>query len=172
MIEWLATPAEWAFRLLPALIGRPTLRIRILEDRDDTQVGGLSFEVENVGSRPTSLQPVIEVSYFNFRRVEERAFFDVRELDRELLPFKARLLSATGRGLSKLYGAGCLRSYIFRPTKGRPARAYVRGPFLQAMRPTRFWYERLRFKITGRLSDESPRGLREYEIMKRSRGPH
>jgi len=151
---------------------RPTLRVRISRDDPDDKIGGLVFEVENVRDTVTSLEPTIHVSFLTPRRKYGSAVFDVREIDRELPPYKAKQFSASARQLPAIYSVTWFRTYVFRPTRGFKACVRVRNTFLQPMTQIRFWIERTRFRLTGRVHDLGPFTLDEYETLKRSQGPH
>lgn len=158
------------------LFGRPSLRIRIFEEKESEPVGGLRFEIENVGNRPTSLRPEIIVTYWVLERRElrkKKAAYAVRESDRELPPFKARVLSASARDLHPNYGFSWFRSYLFRTTTGHWTRAHVRHALLDPLSPLRFWWEMIRFRTTGRLdAGATSMSIDRMIDDQRARGPH
>jgi len=100
--------------------------------------------------------------------------FLVRELERELPPFRPRLFHASApAGLPPWYLFSCLRVYSFRPSRGRVARVRVRNVDLDRLPACIFLLERWRFQLTGTLpKDTGPRTIEEWEGRKRSRRPH
>jgi hypothetical protein len=81
---------ELCGQILGWLLGRPTLRVRLIEDHPDAEEGGLRFEVENRRDKVTSLDPVIVATFLTIERVRSRTVFDVRELERWPHPFRQR----------------------------------------------------------------------------------
>lgn len=166
---------NWILRLLAWVARRPLLRVRIVEDERDGQVGGLVLEVENASPTPTSLEPVIGSTFWfpekgRYRR--GRALYDVREVDRELPPFKARVLTASARRLPPGYGFSWFRVYEFKPRQGPRLRVRVRNAILEPLGAARFRFELWRFRLTGRVQQATPATLAEMETHRRSRGPH
>ena len=89
---------EWVVRFLAWLARRPVLKIAIVEDEPGRQAGGLVFEVENARPALTSLVPTVRSRFWFpeggwYRK--GHGVYDVRELDRELPPFKAKMLTAS-----------------------------------------------------------------------------
>lgn len=166
---------EWVLRLFAWLARRPVLRVRIVEDEPDRQVGGLVFEVENASPTVTSLTPLIRSTYWfpekgRYRR--GNAVYDVREVDRELPPFKARLLTASARRLRPGYGFSWFRVYEFKPRRGPRARVRIRSAMLEQLSVVRFRFELWRFRLTRRVQKATPVTLPQMEAHRRSRGPH
>jgi hypothetical protein len=158
------------------LAGRPSLRVRVIQDRDSEEVGSLRFELENVGSRPTSLHPLILVSYWlpirgHFKR--QTATFAVREIDRELPPFRAKVFSASSEGLHANYGFSWFRTFTVRTTTGHWTRVHVRHALLDPLSAPRFYWELGRFRALGRLPrSASSMNIDEFEAQRRRHGPH
>ena len=166
---------EWILRFLAWLARRPVLRVRVAEDKPDQEVGGLVFEVENASPTVTSLEPVVRSTFWVLERGRYRrgkAVYDVREVDRELSPFKARLLTASARRLPPIYGFSWFRVYEFKPRRGPRARARVRNAIMEQLSATRFSFELWRFRLTGRVQRATPATLADMEADRRSRGPH
>lgn len=158
------------------LFGRPSLVVRVFEERESEAVGGLQFEIENVGSRPTSFRPQIHVTYWvpeGVRILRRKAVYDIREVDRELPPFKARVFTASARGLHHNYGFSWFRTYLFRTTTGHWTRAHVRHALLDPLSPWRYWWELVAFITRGRLN-AGARGMSMDKMIedRRSLGPH
>jgi hypothetical protein len=151
------------------------LRVRIVEDKPDCQVGGLVFEVENASQTVTSLEPVVTSTFWFPERGRYRrgkAVYDVRDVDRRLPPFKARLLTASARCLPSGYGFSWFRVYEFKPRRGPRARVRVRNAILERLGVARFCFELWRFRLTGKMQKATPVTLAEMEAHRRSRGPH
>jgi hypothetical protein len=157
------------------LFGRPSLRVRVFEE-NETQVGGLKIEIENVGSRPTSLMPHIHIAYWvpeGPRIIHHKAVYDVREVDRELPPFKARVFTATGRGVHHNYGFSWFRSYLVRTTTGHWTRAHTRHALLDPLSVWRYWWELALFRTRGRINAGAARmSITRMGEDRRARGPH
>lgn len=154
---------------------KPVLRIRISKDDPETEVGNLEFEVENISQTLTSLAPIGKSSFLlpkgeKFRK--GHGFYDIRELDRQLPSYQPKIFTASSRGLPQNYIFSWFRVYTFRTTTGVAKRVRIRNVLLEPIGFFRFYYERLRFKLTGTLKDYGPMNVEEYEIRKRSQGPH
>lgn len=103
----------------------PSLRARVYRDDDSADLGGLKFEIENVGGRPTSLNPAITVSYWLLKDGALKpgtATYAVREVDRELPPFNARTFTASKVDTPRNYGFSWFRTYTFTSSTGHVAR--------------------------------------------------
>lgn len=160
---------------LKYLFSRPALRVRVFEEKEE-EIGGFRVEVENVGGRPTSLRPEITLTYWVLERKAMRwkkAALDIREVDRELPPFRAKLFSATARGLHPNYGYSWFRSYFVRTTTGHWTRVHTRHALLDPLSPAQFWWELIRFRTTGRLNaGATSMSLQKMVEDRRARGPH
>lgn len=166
---------EWVFRFLAWVVRRPLLRVRIVEDHRDGRVGGLVFEVENASPTISSLTPIVRSTFWSPRRARYHrghAIYDVREVDRELPPFRAKLLSASARSLPPGYGFSWFRVYEFQPRRGPCTRVRIRNANLQPLSVVRFRLELWRFRLTGRVREMTPATLAELEAEERSRRPH
>lgn len=166
---------DWILKFLAWLARRPMLRIRVAEDTPDRQLGGLVFEVENASPTVTSLEPVIRSTFWfpeKGRYRKGQAVYDVREVDRELPPFKAKLLTASARRLPPGYGFSCFRVYEFKPRRGPRSRARVRNAMMEPLGTGRFQFELWRFRLTGKVQKATPVTLADMDADRRSRGPH
>ena len=164
----LMSALAWATR-------RPRITVRIATDEPNEPVGGLVFEVENTSLSVCSLATEIQVKVLypcKGKLVPGTAIFDVRELDRELPPYKAKLFSATARVLPPGYGHAWFLTYVFRPTRGIAKTFRSRNAMLQPTTYCRFHLERIAFKLTGRLPGNTEMTSEEYKAIKRSQGPH
>ena len=156
------------------LADRPSLRARVLEDKG-SEVGGFRFELENVGGRPTSLEPLIAVSYWIPRQGRLRrktATYAVREVDRKLAPYEARIFSASGSGFDPSYGFAWFRTFTIRTTTGHWSWIHVRHALLDPLSASRYWWELGNYLLRGRLHDSGPMNLDRFEDDRRMRGPH
>lgn len=167
--------AEWLFKFFAWLARRPLLKIRIVEDKPEQEPGGLIFEVENAGPTSTSLMPTVRSWFWFPERGHYRkgyAVYDVRELDRELSPFKVKMLTASPRSLPPGYEFAWFRVYEFQPRCGPRARVRIRNSMLEPLGPLKFAYELWRFRMTGRVDKATPVTVAGMEAQRRSRGPH
>lgn len=125
---------ELIVRFVAWVIRSPRLNIRIIDDDPDQQVGGLKFEAENTTPTVSSLNPIIGARFLypsKGRYVHGTATFDVREVDRELPPFKAKLFSASARQLPPGYGHAWFRVYSFHPMRGVSRAVRTRNAMLE-----------------------------------------
>jgi len=116
------------------LVRRPKLKICISEDEPNREEGGLIFEVENQSNTSTSLITTIDVSFVTVKRQPAKMKFDVRELDRSLQPFTAKVLSASAREIQPERGHGWFRTYTFRPSKGPATMVRLKKRFIGGSR--------------------------------------
>ena len=159
----------WVFSWIS---GRPELIIRIMQDNPEEEIGGLTFEVENRASKPTSLKPLITVNFMTSKGDPAQMEFDVRELDRLLQPFKPKLFSASAKYVQADRSHGWFRTYIFRPSNGPAAKVRIRNAHLDVIGALSFLIERNWFKLTGKVKGNGSTNINEYRAKKRSRGPH
>ena len=156
------------------MLRRPRLNVRVTEDEPETP-GGLKFEVENTSPSASSLDPVIQARFVYPSKGRMRrgaATFYVRELDRELPSFRAKLFSASAIRLPPGYGHAWFRVYRFRARRGVPRRVRIRNALLEPLNPVRFWFELLRFRLLGRVKKGGSMTLSDHQALKRSQGPH
>jgi hypothetical protein len=81
---WIERALDFIFRVGAWFSGRPTLKVRIIEDEPDRAIGGLVFGVENVSPQVTSLSPTIGSTYWYPKRAfmrKGRTRYAVRETD-------------------------------------------------------------------------------------------
>lgn len=169
------TLLDYLVRILAWIFRRPFLNVRIIKDEPNQNEGGLQFEAENSSQTPTSLHPVVTAKFLYPERGRYRrgaVTFDVRELDRVLPPFQAKIFSASARQLPPGYGCAWFRVYRFWPRRGVPRRVRIRSAMLEPLSPWRFWLELWRFRLFGRVIKCGPMSLPEYQAIKRSQGPH
>jgi len=154
---------------------KSVIRIRISKDDPDLRAGNLEFEVENTSQTLTSLMPIVESSFLIRKGktlIKGHGYYDVRELDRQLPPYQPKIFSVSSRGFPQNYIFSWFRVYTFRTTTGAKKRIRVRNVLLEQIGFFPFHYERLRFKLTGTVKEYGAMNVEEYEIRKRSQGPH
>lgn len=154
------------------LTGRPKLKVRIIKDDPDKEVGGLEFEIENQSKTETSLSPRVRVRFLTYKGKATYMDFDVRELDRHLAPFEPKLLSASARFVQPERFHGLFRTYSFRPTNGRALRVRIRNASLEEIGLFRFLIEKLWFKLTDKVNVNRSETIDKYRARQRARGPH
>jgi hypothetical protein len=159
-----------------AWLGRvPRLAVRVLEDSPDKPLGNLRFEVENRSASITSLAPIVRCRFFfpvKGRMVKGRADYHVREVERQLQPYRPQIFEATPDALPSAYQFSWFRTYVFTPTRGLATKVRVRNCFLEPLSMARFIYEWLLFRVCGTVKDYGPMSIDDYARMKRSQGPH
>lgn len=157
------------------LAGRPSLHARVFEEKQPEEAGTLRFELENVGQRPISLKPIISVSYWVLEkgRLRRKAgTYAVREVDRELPPFKAKVFSASGQGLHPNYGFSWFRSLTIRTTIGHWTRVHVRHQLLTPLSAPRFVFELALYRVFGLIESDMARSIEDFDDQRRRQGPH
>lgn len=160
-------------KILLWFLSRPTLQVRIQEDEPTREIGGLTFEVENISDEVTSLSTIVTANYFSLKREFFINTFDVREADRNLPPFTPKQFSASAREEQLQRGNGWFRTYVFTPTKGRSCRIRIRNAYLEQISFLRFYIERCLFRYTGYLiGGKTSTTAREYRARQRSKRPH
>ncbi len=172
----------WLLKIIKSFVqwclskpSKPVLRIRISKDDPDLKLGNLEFEVENASPTLTSLMPIVESSFLfpkGIKWQKGRGYYDIRELDRQLPPYQPKILSASSRGYPQNYSISWFRIYTFRTTTGEKKRIRIRNILLEQIGFFRFYFELLRFKLTRTFKNYGPMNVDEYEIRKRSQGPH
>ena len=175
----LGTVLKWFFdlviRVIEGAIRRPTLHVRILENKREMEIGGLRFEIENRSAHQTSLLPQITASFLypsQGNYMPGRAVFDLRESDRHLASYEPRILSATPRELPPGYGFSWFLKFKFRPSRGITRKVYLRNAYLEPIGLFRFLFERMKYRLTGKVRKYGPMTEDEYDRMKRAQGPH
>ena len=162
--------AAWlAFR------GNARIQVRIVDDNAHEPPGILQVEVENIGKSPTSRAPAILVKSYDpagNRWILKTVRFDVRELDRELVPFKARLFSATAAEVEARHLFSWFRTYTLRTTSGQKACVRVRNAAMKPVSRIPFFLDRIAFRVAGRLRDDSSKTIDAWAADRRARGPH
>jgi len=166
---------SYAISLLRYLFDRPSIRVRVYRDDDSADLGGLEFEIENVGGRSTSLNPAVTVAFWLLKGGALKrgtATYAVREVDRELAPFKARTFTASKVDTPPNYGFSWFRTYRFTTSTGHVGKFHARHQLLHRLSPLAHHWELFSFRVLGRLRSDMPESLDHFEAQKRLRGPH
>ena len=169
---------EWLEELARGLMRRPSLRVRVTADKTedgDIVAGGLEFEIENVSSDMTSLDPIIRATEWCIekgRLVRVRVVYDVRDTDRSLHPYQARVLTATARSFHFGHHHAWFRTLHFRPRRGRVATVRLRNASQIPLGPFRAKWEFILLRLLGKSSEKSTISIDEMEAQRRSIGRH
>ncbi len=156
-------------------LGRPSLAVRVLADDAERDSGCLRFEVENRSGSVTSLHPEIDGRYFypsKLRLARGRNRYFVRELDRRLEPFSPVILTATPEFVREHYSFSWYRTYVFRPTRGRTRKVFVRNALLEPLGRVRYTMELLRLRTTGYVRPDPHSSIDALHRLQRGQGPH
>ena len=156
-------------------INRPLLVVRIFKNDPELAIGGLQFEIENQSRNLTSLYPHIQSAYWHLRNgkyVKSKTIYDVCELDRALQPYSPKILTASRRHHQVDFIAPWFLIYKFFPTRGCSTTIRIRNSSLVPLSLWQYWIELFKFRIRGKAIDAGPYSNREYEMRKRSQGPH
>jgi hypothetical protein len=159
-------------RVLGWLLSWPTLRVRLIVDDPDIEVGGLRFEVENRGDKLTSLDPVIIATFLTVNRIRGCTVFDVRELDRSLPSFTPKIFSASAREPHPDRFHSWFRIYRFSPSRGRTCRLRIKNASLQPMGMFSYWFHRVAFHFGCIFEEKTSATTTEFRAKQRTRGPH
>lgn len=131
---------------------RICIRVRIhsetfdIKEPPNLEVTGV--EIENIDSRVTSLEPTVIVSGYTPKKECEHSSFEVKDLERDLPPFKPKLFRAVYK-VPATYSFLLFRTYTFRLTRGSGKRLRVWSASKRNIGVIRFHYELLRFKMFG-----------------------
>jgi hypothetical protein len=113
-----------------------------------------TFEVENLGSRPTSLARDVKLKgYSGVGRKPFRAVLTIKLEQRTLQPCVPMEVTAANK-VDSTYVYTWYRTYTFRPTRGFRARVRVRSASCVPLGVVRFYFELARFRFTGWVYDE------------------
>lgn len=80
-----------------SLTSEPRLRITILEDDPMSLNGGLRFEIENIGDKPTELHPLVRSTFITTEGGRYDMIFDVHGTDLSLSPYIKKRFEASAR---------------------------------------------------------------------------
>jgi hypothetical protein len=124
----------------------------ISEDLDrDTYI---KCEVENIGGRQTSLQPVVTLKAYTQKRAFRRYEGRIVENERDLPPHKPKIFTVDFHA-GNIYDFLLFLTYTFHPTRGLSKSVRVRSATLERVGFWRFRYELTCFRWFGRFSDQT-----------------
>jgi len=166
---------EDPFYLLDLYRKRVRIRIRILDENFYSKGSpGLSFEIENIGLTPTSIEPIVLFSGYLPRPQHNRdgkitlvrydLAFDINDSLRILMPHTPVQFDATngkcdGRELAPKLRFMFFKTYTFSFTRGRKHKVRLRSADRVQLSYLRYIYERLDFALRGArsLPESEPR---------------
>jgi hypothetical protein len=115
-----------------------------------------TFEIENLGARPTSLAR--EVKFKGYSPVERKPIRETLTIDRReqrtLQPCVPTEVTAANNKVAATYVFTWYRTYTFRPTRGFRARVRIRSASGVPLGLFRFYLELARFRLTNWVYDE------------------
>lgn len=135
---------------------RIQLRVRNLGFvRGDTSGRGLTFDVENLGSTNTSLEPVFTVTAYSPERIKAEYTFRIQTTDRRLPPLEVKSVEGWhSHSENRSIIWGWFMVVTVQITKGRNVHIRVRNAQFKELGWFRFHYERLRFKFFKVVPDD------------------
>jgi hypothetical protein len=146
---------------------RARVRVQLLEEQFYLQKSpGLKFEVENLGTTVTSIEPIVRFDGFlprpkgerfvdGIKLVPYRLDFKIDENAHRTLPpstpvtFTVVNRLSAGRELSDRLGFMFFKTYVFTFTKGRKVKVRIRSADHVRLSWTRYVFERLHFALRG-----------------------
>jgi hypothetical protein len=134
---------------------RPRLNVRLLDEEFDVKEAPhlqitTRFEVENVGTEKTSLEPEVLFSAYTVKGEHQRCSHTIIEGDRALPPFTPKVITLIVKEKAS-YPFLWFRTYIFRLTRGRAKRLRIRSEDKIRLSYPQFLYELGRFRAFNRL---------------------
>ena len=134
---------------------RIRLRIRNLNFvRGDSSGRGLSFDIENLGSAGTSLEPTFTVTAYSPERTKAQYVFRINGNDRKLPPLEVKSIEGWhSHSESRSIIWGWYMVLTIQLTRGSNVRVRLRNSQLEQLGWLRFHYERLRFKVLHQTPD-------------------
>ena len=134
---------------------RPRLSVRLLSEEFDVVETPLlrittRFEVENVGTEKTSLEPEVLFTGYTVKRVRRQFAQKIAEEDRSLPPFSPKTITLVVKEEAN-YPFLWFRTYAFRLTRGASKRLRVRSEDTVRLSYPRFIYELGMFRAFNRL---------------------
>ena len=136
---------------------RPRLRVRLLDEQFEVRERPYleittRFEVENVGTEKTSLEPEVLFTGYTVKRQRHRGAQKIAEEDRALPPFTPRTITLVVREEAN-YPFLWFRTYVFRLTRGRRKRVRIRSEDRVRLSYPKFLYELAVFRAFNRLPE-------------------
>lgn len=118
--------------------------------RKDLSGRSLAFQIENLGSSPTSLEPTFRMKGYTPKREPFDLMFRIQGETRKLSPYEAVSVQGFHSGPESTTLAFCLYSTLVVPlTRGRNVVIRVRNAEFEPIGWFRFHWEKLRFKWFG-----------------------
>ena len=108
----------------------------------------LRFEVVNVGTSPTSLEPHVFCTGYEIKRLDQTARLEISELDRLLPPHATCTFNAVGR-TDATYPFWLFKSFRVCPTRGRDRVTYTRSNYRKVIGRLRYDLELTLYRWTG-----------------------
>ncbi len=112
----------------------------------------VGYEIENIGSKSTSLSPTILITGYTPDRKPMKVRAKVTIPDRELPPFNPKLCQAEFE-FSTTYPYLLFRTYTFKLTRGAKNRVRVWSASLRNVNRIKFLYELFLFKSFGKYNE-------------------
>jgi len=134
---------------------RPQLTARLLSEEFDVKENPFlqittRFEVENVGTEKTSLEPEVLFSGYTVKGEHRRSAQTIVEADRSLPPFSPKTITLVAKEEAN-YPFLWFRSYSFRLTRGSNMTVRIRSEDKVRLPYLRFIYELGMFRVFNRL---------------------
>ena len=144
------------YRLYIAYVSRRRLRVRILSETYDVKSEpnmsiDLSFEAENLGEIPTSLDPQIYIKALSGHDASPmKVDLEVKSTDRKLEPHHPKICSAYTVDTAE-YPFTWFRRYYFPISKGRKAVIRILNASNVEIGFTKYWWGYFMYRVFGRL---------------------
>ena len=137
--------------------GRVRIRVRLLNETFSPKENpnlevNTTYEIENIGSSPTSLIPQVTISGYAPDKDRISTSFEIEGLDRHLPPFQPKQISAAFK-VEARYMFLLFRTYTFRPTRGSTKRIRVWSVSQRNLNCFQFHYELMKFKLLGKYDE-------------------
>ena len=134
---------------------RPRLSVRLLNEEFDVAESPFlrittRFEVENVGTEKTSLEPEVLFTGYTVKRMRRQFAQEIVEEDRSLPPFSPKTITLVVKEEAN-YPFLWFRTYAFRLTRGASKRLRVRSEDRVRLSYLQFLYELGMFRVFNRL---------------------
>lgn len=142
---------------------RPKMVIRNLREMRHADFYGIEFEVENIGSHSSSIEPEINFVGYEPTRAGNKALnqYIIKSTDRKLEPHSPRKFVAGSADIEifdKLY-----RTFQFKFSKGWNVKVRKRSFYqTRTINFWRYWFELIKMKIFNVVPEDL---LREKKIM-------
>jgi hypothetical protein len=158
---------SWVEYVADLYRNRTRLRVRLLEEQFYSQTSpGLKFEVENLGTSVTSIEPLVRFDGFlprpkgeefveGFKLVPFHLDFKIDENTPRTLPPSTPITFTVvnrlnaGREISDRLGFMFFKTYTFAFTRGRKVKVRIRSADHVCLSWWRYLFERLHFALRG-----------------------